>query len=120
MEQVGAPDPYLPPDQPRPSLVLPGVAVLPLPRHTIGADLDRQVSLLLDTLEPGVTTAVLNVHTQTGVNLVVASKINERLTATMYIGKSGWDRPMKEGWEGAVSVRASWGGARPAQPKLGL
>lgn len=87
-----------------------GVATVWDVPNTISADLQRQVQLELDKLNAGQSTALLNVDTHKGVNLVVASKIGDRLVATAWIGKSGWDRPMTEGWEGAVSVRASWGG----------
>jgi hypothetical protein len=74
----------------------------------LSEDLQRQVQIELDKLAAGQSTAVLNVHTQKGVNLVVASRINSRMTATLWVGKSGWDQPVREGWEGAVSLRASW------------
>lgn len=84
-----------------------GVATVP--QHTIGEDLDRQVKLMLDGMAPGTHSAVLNVNTKKGVNLVFASKVNDKLTATLWVGKSGWDLPVNQGWEGDVSVRASWG-----------
>ena len=89
---------------------VPGVATVFDTKNIISADLERQVRLELDKLDVGQSTALLNVHTQKGVNLVVASRINDKLTATAWIGKSGWDQPIAQGWEGAVSVRASWGG----------
>lgn len=64
----------------------------------------------LDKLDPGVTTAVLNIHNRRGVNLAIASRIGEHLRVVTWVGKSGWDQPLKEGWEGAVSLRGSWGG----------
>lgn len=94
---------------PHPSIALPGVATVFDVRNTISADLERQVQLELDKLDAGQTTAALNVHTKRGVNIVIASRIGERLTATMWVGKSGWDQPVTEGWEGNVSLRGSWG-----------
>lgn len=94
----------------QPVQTMPGVATVWDVQNTIGADLQRQVQLELDKLAPGTSTAALNINTQKGVNIVVASKINDKLTATMWIGRSGWDRPVNEGWEGDVTVRASWGG----------
>lgn len=91
---------------------LPGVATVWDTRSVISADLERQVQLELDKLAPGTTSAALNVHTRRGVNIVFASRINEKLTATMWVGKSGWDQPLKEGWEGAVTLRGQWGGAK--------
>lgn len=95
-----------------PAAPLPGVSTVFDTGNTIAADLQRQVALELERLDVGQSTALLNVHTQQGVNLVVASRINDKLTATAWIGKSGWDRPVREGWEGAVSLRASWGGTK--------
>lgn len=89
---------------------LPGVATVFDTRSTISLDLDREVQRVLDGLDPGVTTAALNIHTQRGVNLMVASRIGERLTASLWVGKSGWDLPVREGWAGAVSLRGAWGG----------
>lgn len=89
---------------------LPGVATVHDVRNTISLDLERQVQTVLDGLDEGVTTAALNVHTQRGVNIVVASRIGERLTASLWVGKSGWDLPVREGWAGAVSLRGAWGG----------
>ena len=114
----GRPDPYLPPGLNRPNIALPGVATVALPKYQISGDLQRQVQLELDKLDPGTHTAVLNIHSKTGVNLVLASKVNEHLTATMWLGKSGWDSPIREGWEGAVSLRASWGAGTPKQGTL--
>lgn len=105
---MSASDPFAPPT--RPALALPGVATVFDIRNTISADLERQVQLELDKLDPGMTTAALNVHTKRGVNIVVASRINDRLTATLWVGKSGWDQPVSEGWEGNVSLRGAWGG----------
>ena len=93
-----------------PSIALPGVATVFDIRNTISADLERQVQLELDKLDAGQTTVALNVHTQRGINVVIASRVNDKLTATLWIGKSGWDQPVTEGWEGNVSVRGSWGG----------
>lgn len=91
---------------------LPGVATLSLPQHNISADLDRLVQAELDKLDPGVTTAALNLHTKTGVNIIVASRINQKLTATLWIGKSGWSEPINEGWAGSLSVRGTWGATK--------
>jgi hypothetical protein len=90
---------------------LPGVATVFDVKNTISADLERQVALELDKAPPGTTTAALNVHTRRGVNLVIASRSESgKLTAALWVGKSGWDQPIKEGWEGGVSLRGAWGG----------
>lgn len=89
--------------------LVPGVATVPV--QDISSTLERLVQAELDRLDPGVTTAALNVHTKTGVNIIVASRINTKLTATLWIGKHGWDQPLTEGWAGALSVRGTWGGA---------
>ena len=91
---------------------LPGVpGVTLVPTSHIGDDLQRQVALELEKAPPGTVTAAVDVQTRTGVNLVIASRsANGKLTAGMWIGKSGWDQPLKDGWEGGVSLRATWGG----------
>lgn len=90
---------------------LPGVATVTQPGHTITADLQRAVQDELDKAPPGTTSAALNVRTQTGVNLVFATKsASGKLAAALWIGKSGWHEPINKGWEGDVSIRAAWGG----------
>lgn len=90
---------------------LPGVAVLPFPVHNISADLDRAVAEELQKAKPGSTTVALNVRTEAGVNLVIASRSRDgHLSATLWIGKSGWTEPVAKGWAGAISIRGEWGG----------
>ena len=87
-----------------------GVALAP--PSAISLDLERQVQAVLDTMPADTTTAALDIHTKRGVNLVIASKsANGKLTASMWVGKSGWDQPINEGWAAGVQVRATWGGA---------
>lgn len=91
---------------------LPGVQTVAMPQHHIMADLQQEAQRTLDGLAPGTYAATLNVHTETGVNLVFAARVNNRLSAVAWVGKSGWHAPdaAHPGWVGAVSVRASWGG----------
>lgn len=92
---------------------LPGVATVFDVRNTIGADLQRQVALELDKAQPGSTMVALNIQTTKGINLVVASRSKDgHWTTGLWIGKSGWDTPVKKGWEGGVSIRGEWGGAK--------
>jgi hypothetical protein len=93
------------------SETLPGVAVVPFPAATLSDDLQRQVALELEKVPAGATTAALNVQTRTGVNLVIASRSADgKMTAALWIGKSGWNAPLDRSWVGGVSLRATWGG----------
>lgn len=92
-------------------LVPPGVVVQPRTTLLISDQLERAVQQELDKAAPGTTTAALEVHTQRGVNLVIAAKnADGKLTAALWIGKSGWNEPLTEGWAAGVKLRGSWGG----------
>jgi hypothetical protein len=89
---------------------VPGVATLPFPQHTIDLDLDRLVQEEFDKTAPGTVSAAVNVHTKRGVNLVLGARnASGRLSAVLWVGKSGWTEPANKGWVGAVSLRGSWG-----------
>lgn len=88
---------------------VPGVATVFDVKNVIGADLQRQVQLELEKAPPGATTVALNIETQKGVNLAIASRSkNGHWTTALWVGKSGWDQPVKDGWAGGVSIRGSW------------
>ena len=90
---------------------LPGVATVTFPQHVISDSLERVVQAEFDKVEPGTVAAALNVHTKRGVNVVFGARSeNGKMSAVMWVGKSGWDEPIKEGWEAGVSLRGAWGG----------
>jgi hypothetical protein len=88
----------------------PGVVVAP--PETVHFDIHDQVmkSLRRD-VEPGHTMAMVSIQTDRGVNLAIAHK--EKLANGFFagdwvvegwIGKSGWDQPLKQGWASGVQV----------------
>lgn len=90
---------------------LPGVATVWDTKSTISSELDRLVQAEFDKVEPGAVAASLNVHTRRGVNLVIGARSESgRMSAVLWVGKSGWNEPIREGWESGVSLRAAWGG----------
>jgi hypothetical protein len=94
-----------------PLSTVPGVATLPFPQHVISDDLEKAVQAELDKAAPGTITAAVNVHTQRGVNVVIATRnASGKLSAALWIGKSGWSEPVNAGWAGGVSLRKTWGG----------
>lgn len=98
-----------PPGAHPPVTPLPGVATVFDVRNNISDDLQRQVQLELEKAPPGATTVALNIETQKGVNLAIASRSRDgHWTTGLWIGKSGWDQPVKDGWAGGVSIRGSW------------
>jgi len=92
-----------------PATPLPGVATVFDVKHTISADLERQVLLEMEKAPPGATTLAFNIHTRTGINLAIVNRsTGGHVSTALWIGKSGWDQPIKEGWAGGVSLRGAW------------
>lgn len=90
---------------------LPGVTTVFDIKNTISSQLEHQVLVALEKANPGSTTVALNIETQKGINLAIATRSKDgHWTTGMWIGKSGWDQPVKEGWAGGVSIRGQWGG----------
>ena len=71
--------------------------VVTVPPKLVHIDIKRQVAQALEGVENGQTMAVLNVRTGAGVNIVVAHKFNKNWQVDLYVGKSGWDRPVEGG-----------------------
>jgi hypothetical protein len=71
--------------------------VVVAPSSAIHLDIKRQVAQVLEGVEPGETMAVVNVRTGSGVNLAVAHKFNDEWQVDLWVGKSGWDKPIEYG-----------------------
>lgn len=87
-----------------------GVAVVATPQHTISSQLKAQVDKVLAPLDEdrSVQTVILGIATEKGVNLAVASRVGDGPNPWeigAWIGKSGWEQPLREGWEGGVAIR---------------
>lgn len=82
-----------------------GVVTVPL--SSIHESIQRSVDESLKHVEPGTTMAVLSLHTQTGINLAIAHKFNDHFKVVTWIGKSGWDKPLKKDGAGGVSFTYS-------------
>jgi len=81
--------------------------VVTVPQSSVHLDIQRQVTQFLQGVQPGTTMAVLNLHSKSGVNLAVAHKFGDHWDTALWIGKSGWDTPLKDSVEGGVTLTYS-------------
>lgn len=83
----------------------PGVVYSLPPPAGISASLEAAVARAVAAIPPDRTGALIGVATQRGMNLVVAARdASGDLRAQAWIGKSGWDTPLTQGWEWGVQV----------------
>lgn len=86
--------------------------VVVVPPDVVHIDIHDQVSKFLKTeVKDGQTMAMLALETQRGVNFAVAHKAHVAdgffegdWVVESWIGKSGWDGPLKKGLNGGVQV----------------
>lgn len=86
--------------------VQPLSGVVTVPTMAIHESIQRHVTESLKGVEPGRTMAVLSIHTEKGVNLAIAHKFNDQWNAVLWVGKSGWDKPLSRP-DGGVSISYS-------------
>lgn len=70
---------------------------------SVHQSIKSQVDAALQGVKAGKTMAILNVTTESGVNLAIAHRINEHFEVVSWIGKSGWQQPIA----GGVSIAYS-------------
>lgn len=99
-----------PPTPPTPvpaSLLPPGVVYSLAPPVGLSDQLARAVERAVAAIPPDRHGAVIGVLTERGTNLVLAGRAADgRLQAQAWIGKSGWDQPLRQGWE--LGAQITW------------
>lgn len=75
----------------------------PVPPGPIASSLKSHVYAALAEIPDGKQGALVGVATESGVNLVVAHRVDDRWTVAAWVGKT-WDKPVEAG----AYVKASW------------
>lgn len=75
----------------------------PVPPGPIASMLKQQVHQALSEIPEGKQGALVAVATESGVNLVMAHRVDDKWTAAAWVGKT-WDQPISAG----AYVKASW------------
>lgn len=78
--------------------------VVTVPVDVVHFDIQEQVQKMLATVEPGTTMAVLRLHTHAGANLAIAHRFENDLRVSLWVGKSGWDQPLKRSGAGGIEL----------------
>jgi hypothetical protein len=65
----------------------------------------RAVQQAIDAIPPDKHGALVGIVTERGTNLVVVGRSSSgAVQAQAWIGKSGWDTPIREGWEAGGQI----------------
>jgi hypothetical protein len=89
----------------------PGVVTLPGDSPMVAPAIRESVDRFLGTLEADTTSLMLELETEAGGNLAIAHRSESgRLGVVLWVGKSGWDKPLKQSASGGVKVALKLGG----------
>lgn len=90
-----------------PVLLPPGVVYSLTPPAGLSESISRAVSQAIAAIPPDKHGALVGVVTERGTNLVLVGRsTGGSLQAQAWVGKSGWDTPVREGWE--VGAQVAW------------
>ena len=81
--------------------------VVTVPARDVHIDIQAEVAKSLKDVPDGKTMAILSLQTHAGGNLAVAHRFNKHWGVVAWVGKSGWDQPLKRSAAGGVSIAYS-------------
>lgn len=90
-----------------PVLLPPGVVYSLSPPSGLSDSIAKAVAQAVAAIPPDKTGALIGVVTERGTNLVLVGRsAGGAVQAQAWVGKSGWDTPIREGWEFGAQIAA--------------
>lgn len=88
-------------------LIPKGVVYTTAPPPGLSASIEAAVARAIAAIPADKSVALIGVATEKGANLVIAGRTaGGALSGQVWVGKSGWDRPIREGIEVGAQVVA--------------